>query len=66
MEGCPSREKGEGLKDERRSSDVRLLLFLGLCLMGGRQGNSFLQVSNQFSMEDAWVAASVKETAGHS
>lgn len=66
MEGCLSREIGGEVRDERRLSDGRLLLFLGLCLMGGRQGNNFLQVSNQLSMEDAWVAPPVKETAGHS
>jgi hypothetical protein len=65
VEGCPGREIGGELKDETRLSVVRLFLSLGLCLTGGRQGNNFLQVSNQLSIGDAWVALPVRETAGH-
>jgi hypothetical protein len=65
VEGCPGREVGGELKGETRLSVVRLFLSLGLCLTGGRQGNSFLQVSNQLSIGDAWVALPVRETAGH-
>lgn len=31
---------------------------------GWQTRNNFLQVSNQLSIEDAWVAPSVKATAG--